>query len=251
MNFEGIWTDYKYKEFLEYLNTLRDIKYKEFHSRIILSDNLIGIRSEVLKKIAKEISKNDYQSFIKINKSNLYDLVMIEGFLYGYLKVPMETLFDYLNNYLNKITCWSEVDQTVANLKIFKSKENQELGFKYAKKLIHSKKNWIRRFGIVMLLTYYLHDIYIDKTLEVVSKIKTDNYYVKMAIAWLISISYIKYKEKTLLYLVNLKDDFVYNKAINKIVDSKKVLKQEKDFIKSLKRKEEKNKKKEKIKVVS
>ena len=86
------------------------------------------------------------------------------------------------------------------------------------------------------MLNYYLHDIYIDKTLEIVSKIKTDDYYVKMAIAWLMSISYIKYKEKTLIYLVNIEDNFIYNKTLSKIVDSKRISDSEKEFIKSLKR---------------
>ena len=97
----------------------------------------------------------------------------------------------------------------------------------------------------VLLLNYYLHDIYIDKTLELVSIIKTSDYYVQMAIAWLMSISYIKYKEKTLIYLVNIQDDFIYNKTISKIIDSRLINKDEKDFLKTLKRKTKKKKIKE------
>lgn len=64
-----------------------------------------------------------------------------------------------------------------------------------------------------------------------------------MAIAWLMSVSYIKYKEKTLVYLVNIQDTFIYNKTLSKIVDSNRVSKEEKEFIKSLKRKVEKKEK--------
>ena len=91
------------------------------------------------------------------------------------------------------------------------------------------------------MLNYYLHDEYIDKVLDLVSKIKSDDYYVKMAMSWLMSISYIKYKEKTLVYLVNIKDEFVYNQALNKIVDSRRISDDEKKFIKNLKRVKEKN----------
>ena len=63
-----------------------------------------------------------------------------------------------------------------------------------------------------------------------------------MAIAWLMSISYIKYKEKTLIYLVNIQDDFIYNKTISKIIDSRLINKDEKDFLKTLKRKTKKKK---------
>ena len=59
-----------------------------------------------------------------------------------------------------------------------------------------------------------------------------------MSIAWLFSVAYIKYKEKTLLYLVNLKDDFIYNKALSKITESRRIMEPEKKFIRSLKRKE-------------
>ena len=234
MNFEGSWNKEKYQEFLNYLGTLEDLKYKNFHKKIITSDNLIGIRTTELKKIAKEISKNNYQEFISLNDSNLYEPIMIEGFIYSYLKIPFDELLTYLNNYLKKINNWAHVDLLVSNLKIFN--KNQEQGFKYAKKLIHSKNNWIKRCGIIIMLNYYLHDIYIDKTLEIISKIKTDDYYVKMAIAWLMSISYIKYKEKTLIYLVNIEDNFIYNKTLSKIVDSKRISDSEKKFIKSLKR---------------
>ena len=58
-----------------------------------------------------------------------------------------------------------------------------------------------------------------------------------MAISWLISFAYIKYKEKTLVYIVNIKDDFIYNKTLNKIIESNRISKNEKEFIKSLKKK--------------
>lgn len=241
MNLENSWNEALYQEFLAFLNTKQDLKYKEFHSKIITSNNLIGIKTNELKKISKEISKGDYQSFIKENKSDLYEPIIIEGFLYGYLNLNLTTLFDYLDNYLTKLTNWAQVDLVVSNLKILKKKENQESGFKYAKKLIKSKNNYAKRFGLVILLDYYLHDTYIDKVLELVSKIKTDDYYVSMAISWLMSISYIKYKEKTLIYLVNIKNDFIYNKTISKVVDSRKISKKEKDFIKTLRRKKVSN----------
>ena len=61
-----------------------------------------------------------------------------------------------------------------------------------------------------------------------------------MGVSWLMSIAYIKFKEKTLLYLVNIKDDFIYNKTLSKIIDSKRISKEEKLFIKSLKREKKK-----------
>lgn len=235
MDFNGIFDKNKYQELIKYLDTLKDLKYQEFQKKIVVYDDVIGVKTDELKKIAKEISKNDYKGFIENNKSLTYEFVLIEGLIYGYLKIPFNELKEYLNNYLSKIKSWGQVDSVVANLKIFKNE--QKSGFIYAKKLIHNKNNFIKRFGIILLLNYFLHDEYIDKTLEIVSNIKSDDYYVKMGVSWLMSIAYIKYKEKTLVYLVNIKDDFIYNKALSKIIESRKIDNKEKEFIKSLKRK--------------
>lgn len=230
------WDSSNYQELINYLNSKKDLKYQEFQKKIINYDQIIGVKMEELKKISKEIAKGDYNTFIKLNNSNYHETIMIEGFLYGYLKLDINTILEYLDAYQDKITSWAQVDSCCSNLKLFKKKENQEIGFKYAKKLLKSKNNFSKRFGLIILLNYYLHDIYIDKTLELVSNLKTDDYYVSMAISWLIASSYIKYQEKTLIYLVNIKNDFIYNKAISKIIDSRQISKKEKDFVKTLKR---------------
>ncbi len=234
MNFKDTWDNKKYQELIKYLESLQDKKYQEFHAKIIDYNNLIGVKTNILKNIAKEISKGDYKSFLEVNTSNLYELVMIEGLIYGFLKIPFQELLDYLNNYLPKIKTWAHVDLTVSNLKLFKKSPKE--GFKYAKKLTHTKNTWSKRMGIVILLNYYSHDTYIDNTLEVVTKLKTKDYYVGMAVAWLVSTSYIRYKEKTLIYIVNIQDDFIYNKTLSKIIDSRRISDDEKKFIKSLKR---------------
>ncbi|MBR3661378.1 MAG: DNA alkylation repair protein [Bacilli bacterium] len=239
MNLKDKFDKEKYQELLKYLDSIKDLKYLEFQKKIVVCDNVIGVRTNELKKIAKEISKGDYDSFIENNTSNLYELILIEGFIYGYLKIPFNDLIKYLDKYLLKLNSWGQVDLVVSNLKIFK--KDQKLGFPYAKNLTRNKNRFIKRFGIIILLNYYLHDEYIDKVLDLVSKIKSDDYYVKMAMSWLMSISYIKYKEKTLVYLVNIKDEFVYNQALNKIVDSRRISDDEKKFIKNLKRVKEKN----------
>ena len=235
MSFEDNFDKNKYQELLNYLDSIKDLKYQEFSKRVVVYDDVIGIRVDELKKIAKEISKGDYKGFIENNKSNIYELVLIEGLVYGYLKITFNELKDYLEKYLKKLKSWGQVDSVVANLKIF-NKERKN-GFLYAKKLIHNKSSFIKRFGIIILLDYYLHDEYIDKVLDIVSKVKSDDYYVKMAISWLTSVSYIKYKEKTLVYLVNIKDNFIYNKTLSKIIESRRIDSKEKEFIKSLRKK--------------
>ena len=142
MNFKGSWNFQRYEEFLAFLNSNQDKKYQEFHKKSIGCNNVIGVRTPILKNIAKEISQGEYQQFIKLNTANFYETIMIEGFLYSFLKIPFEELVTYLDRYLKKINCWAHVDLTVSNLKIFKE-EKRLLFNKYSPYLdIYEALGW-------------------------------------------------------------------------------------------------------------
>ena len=235
MNLENInWNKDNYNKFINYLFTFEDIKYKEFHSKLILSNNLIGIRTPILKEIAKKISKGDYKTFIKLNKHEIYEEIIIHGLIIGYLSDFNESL-SLLDNFIPYVDNWAINDIVCANMKCFNN--NQEEGYVFILECISSDNPWIVRFGIVLLLNFYINDNYIDKILDICNTIKSDDYYVRMAIAWLISICYIKYKNKTLNFLKQTKiDDWTFNKAIQKIIESTRVEIDEKIELKKLKR---------------
>ena len=129
---------------------------------------------------------------------------------------------------------WIKYVTNVTNLKIFK---NNKEGYRYIKKLLKSREPFTIRFALVLLLDFYVNEEYIDKVLKIVNEIKHDNYYVKMANAWALSICYIKYPEKTIPFLKkNNLDKWTQNKAISKIKDSKRVIKEEKLKIDKLKK---------------
>ena len=87
-----------------------------------------------------------------------------------------------------------------------------------------------------MYLDYYLKEEYIDKILEQINNITSKDYYVQMAIAWLVSIAYIKQKEKTEKFLKNNKlDKFSQNKSISKICESYRITPEEKERVKKYK----------------
>ena len=225
-----------YDEFISYLYSKQDLKYKEFHSKLINNSKLIGIRTPILKDIAKNIAKNDYKKVFSYLKHDLYEENIIHGLIIGYLKAPFKDIINELDMFLPYNTNWAINDVTCANLKVFK--KYQEEGYNYILKLINSKKDWNIRFGLVLLLDHYINDKYIDNILDITDNIKSDEYYVKMANAWLISICFIKYPNKTLSYLKNNNlDDFTFNKCIDKINDSYRVEKEVKENLKKLKRK--------------
>ena len=102
---------------------------------------------------------------------------------------------------------------------------------------LKSNKEFEIRFAVVIILNYYITEDYIDLILETLDEVKHEGYYVKMAVAWAISLCFVKFEEKTMNYLKNNKlDDFTYNKSLQKICESLRVDKDTKAIIKSMKR---------------
>ena len=214
---------------------LQDLKYKEFHSGLCPNvDNIIGVRVPKLREIAKEISKKDYDEFLKNVKDEYYEELVLHGLVIGYSKISIEDTFKYLKEFVPKINSWAVCDTTCSNLKITK-KYMKEM-WNFLEQYINSNKEYEIRFALVMYLNYYLTEEYIDEILKRIDKIANKEYYVQMAIAWLISFAYIKQKEKTEKYIKNNKlDKFTLNKAIQKICESYRVTEQEKEYLKKYK----------------
>ena len=227
----------KYEEFLSELYSLQDLKYKEFHGKLITSDKLIGVRTPELKRIAKIIARSNYKEFFKENKHELYEENMVHGLVLGYLKLKFDELKPYVDEFIPYIDNWAVCDGTVANLKVYKKNKTKDIVFNEIKKYISNDNHWINRFGYVLLLEYFIEEKYIDEIFKLCENYK-DEYYIKMAIAWLISMCYIKFKGRTLTFLKKNKlDTWTHNKAIQKIIESYRVTDEDKNLLRGLKRK--------------
>ena len=215
------WNKSDYQKFVDYLFSFEDLEYKNFNSKLVLKNNLIGIRVPILKKIAKELAKGNYKEFISIMNHNYHEEVLIHGLILGYIKDPM----NYFDDYIKYMNDWQSCDITISNMKYFKY--NQDIN--YIKKYLY------HRVGYVILLTYYIKDEYIDELYNIVDNYNSDSYYVKMTVAWLLSYLIIYDKNRAVKYLKKSKlDDFTYNKGIQKAIESKKI--KDKKWLKDLKR---------------
>lgn len=221
------------KDFIEYLFKYEDKKYKDFHRKLILSngDDLIGIRMNNLKDIAKKISKCNFLNMFNY-ELELYEEKMILGLAIGYSNYSFNDILLYLDKYLCYIDNWGICDSVCSNLKQFKV--NQEEGFKYINKLLHSNNEFDVRVAFVLLLCHYVNDKYIDEIIKIVYNYKSKGlYYIDMAISWLISVLYVYYPSKTIiLFEKNTLSKFINNKAISKICDSFRVSKEDKNMLK-------------------
>ncbi len=95
-----------------------------------------------------------------------------------------------------------------------------------------------RRFVLVMLLAHYLQPAYLSDICRLLEEIPGGEYYVDMGKAWLLSTLFVKYREEGLAYLHQSRlDDFTYNKSLQKILESRRMQPEDRELIRSLKRK--------------
>lgn len=226
------------QEIREKLFELADDKYKEFHSGLCPNtNNIIGVRVPILRNFAKELIKQvEYKEYLENALDDYYEEVMLQGMVIGHIKIGIEEKLEYIAKFVPKIDNWAVCDVCCAGFKDAKKYPKEVWNF--LQPYLHSNQEFRIRFGVVMLLSYYMTEEYIDRVLNEMNTILKEEYYVKMAVAWLVSVAYIKFPEKTMPFLeeCNL-DNFTYNKALQKITESYQVTQQEKEKIKSMKRK--------------
>ena len=227
-----------YKKIRQDLLDLQDKKYKEFHSSLCPgTDNIIGVRIPILRNYAKKLSKQEnFREYISFNKTVYYEEVMLQGMLIGLIKnCDIKEILTMLKNFVPKIDNWAVCDICCAGLKVVN--KNKETVWNFIQKYLKSKKEFELRFAIVMMLDYFIDEKHIDKVLNILDSIKHEAYYVKMAVAWTISVAFVKFQDKTMKYLKkNNLDDWTYNKALQKICESFRVSKHMKEKIKRMKR---------------
>ena len=214
-----------------------DQKFKDFTSVLIPGARpILGVRVPILRKLAKEIAKDDWQTYLKEATEDTYEEVAIKGFVIGYAKAELKGLLPYIAEHIEKIDDWSLCDGFSSNLKVVEKHQEEFLEFllPYAK----IDDEFKQRVVAVMLMTYYLTDDYIDMSLEVLDSLKNEKYYCKMAVAWAIATAWAKQREKTYCFMQegnNTLDDWTYNKAIQKMLESYRVSDEDKDMLRKMK----------------
>ncbi len=248
-----------YQRVREQLAELSETQYAQFSAKLLPgTERIIGVRLPMLRKIAKKLVKEkvwktyleEFNKQYEVSQDTvLFEEIMLAGMVIGQIKIEKEKeqakeqritlkeLFEGMKGFIPKINNWSVCDSFCAGLKI--TKEYEEEMWSFIMPYLASDKEYAVRFGVVMLLDYYLKEEYIDKVIGLMDNIRHEAYYVKMAVAWCLSMCYVKFPEKTMEYLKseqNHLDDFTYNKTIQKIIESLKVSKEEKTKLRAMKR---------------
>ena len=215
---------------------LQDTKYRDMQIKIIPTvdkDTIIGVRTPDLRRLAKELLKGDYKSFINDLPHKYFDENQLHAFVISGIKDYDECL-EAFNKFLPYVDNWATCDQQ--SPKVFNKNVNRDKLIKEIKKWIKSKDTYTIRFGIGMLMRIYLDDNFKPEYLKMVSNIKSEEYYVNMMIAWFFATALAKQYDSTIEYIKNYKlDKWVHNKIIQKSIESYRISKEKKEYLKKYK----------------
>ena len=225
------------QEIREKLFDLADVKYKEFQGNLCPgTENIIGVRVPILRNYAKELAKKyEINKLLKQIGNQYYEEIMLQGMLIGLSKQHFKTVQNQIRKFVPKIDNWAVCDVFCAGLK--RTKKYKKEMWDLIQEYLSSSKEFEIRFGVVMILNYYIEKEYLENIFTILDNITSTDYYVQMAVAWAISIALIKFYEETIKYIqVAHLDTFTYNKALQKAIESYRIPEEKKIILKRMKK---------------
>lgn len=223
-------------EIRQEIEGLAEESYRSFQSRLVPGcRTILGVRIPKLRALARRLVKEEGAAVLERIREDSYEEILLQGLILGMLKEEEDRFYERLADYLPKIDNWAVCDTVCAGIK--QIRRNRERGMAFLKPRLKSSGEFEVRFAVVLLLDYYIEEEYIDETLRLLTEVVHPGYYAKMAVAWALSMCYIKYPQLTLECMRDGGfDDFIYNKALQKIRESCQVTEETKEYLKSLKR---------------
>ena len=208
------------------LFALQDKTYREFHSKLMPDtdkETVIGIRIPVLRKFAREFLQQLPHQYYEEN--NLHMMLIIAEKDYEKCLAEVERFVPYIDN-------WATCDMPAP--KCF-AKHKQELLPK-VEEWIASEETYTIRYGIDLLMALYLDEDFRPEYLELAASVTSEEYYVKMVIAWYFATALAKQWDSTIPYIEQRRlSDWVHRKTIQKAVESYRITKEQKDYLRTLK----------------
>ena len=217
------------------LFAMQDLKYRDFHSKLIPTvdkEMIIGVRTPQLRKFANVFAKTeDAKEFMENLPHKYYEENNLHGFLIEKIK-DFDRCIEELDKFLPYVDNWATCD--MMSPKVLK---------KYPKELLTKIRLWIRsedtytvRYAIGCMMNYYLEEQFSAEYPDMVAAIKSEEYYIRMMQAWYFATALAKQYETILPYLEDKKlDPWVHNKTIQKAVESYRITPEQKTYLKILK----------------
>lgn len=218
----------------ERLFQLQDLSYRDFNAKLIPNvdkNKVIGIRTPNLRKLAKELANTEQgQEFIKILPHKYHEENCLHSFIIEQIK-DYDKCVAEIDRFLPYIDNWSTCD--CLSPKAFS--KNKDRLITEIKRWISDEKTFTIRFGVGMLMRYFLDEAYDPIYPEMVAGIRSEEYYVNMMLAWYFATALAKQYETVIPYLEEKSlSVWVHNKTIRKAIESYRITKEQKDYLRTL-----------------
>ena len=202
-------------------------------------EHVLGIRVPDLRKLAARIAKDGWEAYLDTADTYYMEERMLQGMVLGCIRPDAD-----IEVYLHRVTCfvWNINSWSVCDTFKFGGgkrfiEANKNRLWEYLKTWMRAEGEYEIRFGVVMAMQYFIDEEHIEELFSLYNAIRHEGYYVRMGVAWALSVCFVRFPERTLAYLKqNTLDNFTYNKALQKIIESYRVDAGTKDVIRAMKR---------------
>ena len=205
-------------------------------------EEIIGIRIPELRKKAKMIASSEMlykfiEEYNHIEEKLYIEEIILQGMVIAYSKIDLKEKLEYMKEYIPKITNWMINDTVCSTFKVRKQ-EDKKILWKFITPYLKSKNQFEVRFAVTTMLGNFITEEYVDEVISKLDQIKNKEYYAEMAISWTLAEIGIKFNDKAMKYLKgnNNLDNFTYNKTLQKMRESYRISKEQKEELKAMKR---------------
>lgn len=242
--------EYTKEKVRELLRQMAEPEYAKFSGSLLGREAvMLGVRLPRIRGLAKEVAKTDGKEYLEdmlpaglaetdAADERYMEELMLYGMVIGCMKEKLEELFPYIGRYVARIDNWSLCDSFCAGLK--QTKKQPEAMWDFLQPYLRSEKEFDLRFGVVMLMDFYVTPEYIGELLRIFDGIHHEGYYVKMAVAWALSVCLVKQWDESFAYMAskdNHLDEFTFGKTVQKCRESYRLTADQKESLTALKEK--------------
>lgn len=215
---------------------LSDEKNADFSAKLtpgIDREKFLGVRIPASRKLAKEIIKeNEHKDFLNSLPHKYYDENILHSILISEIK-DYDECIKYVDEFLPYVDNWAVCD--TMSPKAFKNKHERLMND--ILRWVDSDQTYTIRFGLKILMAHFLDNDFKNEYLKIPAKIKSDEYYINMMIAWFYATALAKQWDNTIVFIENgVLDKWVHNKAIQKARESYRITAEQKEYLKSMKK---------------
>ncbi len=220
------------------LHDLAEQRLAEFHKKLIPGGGVIlGVKMPALHKIAKEICRADWRGFLRLSSGDTHEETMLRGIVIGSARCSIDERFELLRGFIPSIRNWAACDMVCSSVSL-KAPDRDEM-WRFILPYTSSPSEFEQRFALVMMLGEFLREPYFGDVLRIYKEVSHEGYYVRMAAAWGLAEAYLRFPSEVKALLESGHPvQFIQNKTIQKICESRRVSAEEKALLRVFKRRD-------------